>query len=72
MKVQNMSKLDKFDWASLAGAVSSIGASLTLERVGVVMGIATALVTCAANVIYTARRDRREERALDAQLGGKS
>lgn len=64
-------KLNNFEWASVAGAVSSIGASLTLERVGVVAGIITALVTCAANVLYMMRKDRREERALDAQLGAK-
>ena len=67
-----MSKLKNFEAASIAGAVSSISASMTLERFGVIVGIVTALVTCAANVIYRARRDRREERALDAQLGGKS
>ena len=66
-----MSKLNNFEWASIAGALSSIGASLTLERVGVIAGIATALVTCAANVVYMARKDGREERALDAQLGAK-
>lgn len=67
-----MSKLKNFEAASIAGAVSSISASMTLERFGVIVGIVTALVTCAANVIYRARRDRREERALDAQLEGKS
>lgn len=64
-------KLNNFEWASVAGAISSIGASLTLERVGVVAGIVTALVTCAANVVYMRRKDRREERALNAQLGVK-
>jgi hypothetical protein len=66
-----MSKFNNFEATSIAGAVTSIGASLTLERFGVIVGIVTALVTCAANVIYRARRDRREERALAAQLGGK-
>jgi len=70
MKVQ-MSKLNNFEVTSIAGAITSIGASLTLERVGVIVGILTALVTCAANVIYRARRDRREERALAVQLGDK-
>lgn len=65
-----MSKLNNFEAVSIAGAVSSISASMTLERFGVIVGIVTALVTCAANVIYRARRDRREERALAAQLGG--
>jgi hypothetical protein len=66
-----MSKLNSFEATSIAGAVGSIGASLTLERIGVIVGIVTALVTCAANVIYRARRDHREERALAAQLGDK-
>lgn len=66
-----MIKLNPFEWTSIAGAITSIGASLTLERVGVVAGIVTALVTCAANVAYMVRKDRREERALDAQLGVK-
>jgi protein-S-isoprenylcysteine O-methyltransferase Ste14 len=65
-------KLNNFEWASVAGGVSSICASLTLERVGVAAGIVTALVTCVANVIYMQRKDRREERALQAQLGGKA
>jgi hypothetical protein len=64
-------KLNNFEWASVAGAMSSVCASLTLERVGVVAGILTALVTCAANVVYMARKDRREERAFEAQLGAK-
>lgn len=63
-----MGKLTNFEWTSIAGAVASIGASLTLERVGIIAGIITALVTCAANVVYMARRDDREERALLAQL----
>lgn len=65
-----MSKFNNFEATSIAGAVTSIGASMTLERFGVAVGIVTALVTCAANIIYWARRDRREERALAAQLGG--
>lgn len=66
-----MSKMNNFEWTSIAGAVTSIGAALTLERVGIIAGIVTALVTCAANVAYMVRKDRREERALDAQLGSK-
>jgi hypothetical protein len=54
---------------SYAGAVVAIVASLTLTQWGVIAGIVTALITCAANVVYMARKDRREERALDAQLG---
>jgi len=66
-----MKPMNNFEWTSIAGAVSSILASLTLERAGIIAGIVTALVTCAANVLYMLRKDRREERALDAQLGVK-
>jgi protein-S-isoprenylcysteine O-methyltransferase Ste14 len=54
---------------SYAGAAVAIVASLTLPQWGIIFGIVTALVTCAANVVYMARKDRREERALNAQLG---
>ena len=64
-------KLNNFEATSLAGAVTSIGASLTLERVGVIVGIVTALVTCAINTVYMIRKDRREQRASDAQMEGK-
>jgi len=66
-----MKPMNNFEWTSIAGAVSSILASFTLERAGIIAGIVTALVTCAANVLYMMRKDRREERALDAQLGVK-
>jgi hypothetical protein len=66
-----MSKFNNFEVTSIAGAITSIGASLTLERVGVIVGIFTALVTCAINALYMFRKDRREERELDAQLEGK-
>jgi protein-S-isoprenylcysteine O-methyltransferase Ste14 len=56
---------------SYAGAVVAIVASMTLTQWGIIAGIITALVTCVANVVYMARKDRREERALTAQLGGK-
>ena len=62
-------KLNNFEATSIAGAVTSIGASLTLERVGIIIGIVTALVTCFANLIYMKRKDQREQRAADAELG---
>lgn len=62
-------KLNNFEATSLAGAITSIGASLTLERVGVIVGIVTALMTCAINAVYMIRKDRREQRASDAQWG---
>ena len=64
-----MTQVSAPEAGSYAGAIVAIVASLTLTQWGVIAGIVTALVTCAANVVYMARKDRREERALDAQLG---
>jgi protein-S-isoprenylcysteine O-methyltransferase Ste14 len=66
-----MTQVSAPEAGSYAGAVVAIVASLTLTQWGVIAGIVTALVTCAANVVYMARKDRREERALNAQLGVK-
>jgi len=66
-----MKNLSSMEVTSYAGSVSSIGAALTFTNIGVIVGIITALATCIANVIYMARKDRREERALQAQLGVK-
>lgn len=66
-----MKNLSSMEVTSYAGSVSSIGAALTFTDIGVIVGIITALATCVANVIYMARKDRREERALQAQLGAK-
>jgi uncharacterized membrane protein (DUF485 family) len=61
-----MSKLSAPEVVSYAGGATSIGASLTLTEIGVIVGIVTALLTFLVNVIYTYRRDQREERALKA------
>lgn len=53
---------------SIVAAMSSIGASLTLEQAGIAVGIITALVTCAVNALYTIRKDLREQRLADTQL----
>ena len=66
-----MKNLTNMEVTSYAGSLTSIGASLTFTDIGVIVGIITALATCIANVLYMARKDRREERALDAQLRGK-
>lgn len=66
-----MKNLSNMEVTSYAGSVSSIGAALTFTDIGVIVGIITALATCVANMIYMARKDRREERALQAQLGEK-
>jgi hypothetical protein len=63
-----MNKLKIVDMIRIAGVLSSIGASLTLEQAGVIAGIVTGLVTCAINVFYTIRKDRREQRLAERQL----
>lgn len=66
MKASNMSKLSAPELGSYAGGAVSIGASLTLTEIGVIVGIITAVLTFVVNVVYTYRRDQREERALAA------
>jgi hypothetical protein len=63
-----MIKLSAPEVTSVAGGVASIGASLTLNQIGVIVGIVTALLTCAVNVLYMVRKDRREQRESDATL----
>lgn len=53
---------------SYAGSAVTIGASLTLTEIGVIVGIATALLTFLANAVYMYRKDRREQRESDAAL----
>ena len=54
--------------ASYAGAGVSVIAGMTLTEWGVIIGIITALVTLAFNIVYQIRKDRRESRLADAQL----
>lgn len=63
MKIPN-----NLEVSSYAGGVLSIGAGLTLENWGVIVGIVTALLTLLLNVWYTAQKNRREERESDARL----
>lgn len=58
--------------SSYAGGVLSFGAGLTLENFGVIVGIATALLTFLLNVWYTRQKNAREQRESDARLGVKS
>ena len=53
--------------AYLAG-MASIGASLTLTDVGALVGIAIAVLGFLANMFFTYRRDRREQRESDARV----
>lgn len=51
-----------------AGSSASIAAALTLTEWGVLIGIATALLTFIANAWHQYRRDRREEREHEARM----
>lgn len=63
-----MSKLSGTEVTSYAGAATSIGASLTLTEVGVIVGIITALLTFGMNAFYMWRRDQREQELKDAEM----
>jgi uncharacterized membrane protein (DUF485 family) len=63
-----MSKLSAPELTSYAGGAASIGASLTLTEIGVMVGIVTALLTFLINGVYMYRKDRREQRESDAHL----
>ena len=54
--------------ASYAGGAVSIASSLTLTEIGVIVGIATALLTFALNAIYMYRKDKREKSESEARL----
>ncbi len=56
------------NYTSYAGAAVSVTTGLTLTEWGVVIGIATALLTFVANMIYQARKDRREQQRHDLMV----
>ena len=43
---------------------------LTLADLGILVGILTGLLGALVNLVYTWRKDRREQRASDAALAG--
>jgi preprotein translocase subunit SecG len=61
----NLSKMSPTEVTSYAGGVTAIGASLTLTQIGVIVGIATALLTFAMNALYTYNKTKREQRESD-------
>lgn len=61
-------KLSPPEVSSFAAGVFSVCSALTLNQVGVLVGIFTALLTCIANSIYMHRKDRREEREFLARI----
>lgn len=54
--------------ASYAGGAVSVGSALTLTEIGVIIGIATAILTFLLNVVYMYRKDKREKTESDARL----
>lgn len=54
--------------ASYAGSGVALASSLTLTDVGVIVGIATAVLTFSLNAYFMWRKDLREQRESDAKL----
>lgn len=54
--------------ASYAGAGISVLSGLTLTDVGIIVGIATAVLTFIANVIWQVRKDRRERERHELEM----
>ncbi|WP_244136731.1 phage holin [Burkholderia vietnamiensis] len=54
--------------ASYAGSGVALGASLTLTQVGVIVGIATAILTFASNLYFQWRDDQRKQRESDLRI----
>lgn len=65
-----MKNLSNMEVTSYAGSVTSIAGAMTSSDAGIMVGVVTALVTCAANVAYMYLKNRREQRESDARLGG--
>jgi uncharacterized membrane protein (DUF485 family) len=63
-----MKTMTNLEVTSYAGGFLSFGAGLTLENWGVIVGIATALLTFLLNVWYTREKNLREQRESDARL----
>lgn len=53
---------------SYTGAGASVVAGLTLTEWGIIVGIVTAVLTFAANIIYQHRKDKRETLLHKAQI----
>lgn len=45
---------------------ADLGASLTLSDLGILVGMLTGVLGALVNVVYTWRKDRREQRESDA------
>ncbi|QOY95608.1 hypothetical protein IM543_07080 [Massilia sp. UMI-21] len=56
-----MSKISAPELGSYAGGAVSVGASLTLTEIGVLVGIGTALLTFVLDAWYTRQKNAREQ-----------
>lgn len=63
-----MRQINPVEATSYAGAITSIGASLTLTDIGIIVGIVTALLTFGLNALYMRRKDRREAEEHEARM----
>jgi hypothetical protein len=54
--------------ASYTGGGVSVVSALTLTEIGIIVGIATAILTLVINALYTYRKDRREKLETEARL----
>lgn len=62
-----MAKITPPEVGSYAGAAVTVATSLTLTQFGVIVGIATALLTFALNARYTHQRNTRERQQVDIE-----
>jgi uncharacterized membrane protein (DUF485 family) len=63
-----MSRHTGVEITSYVGGITSIVSSLTLTNIGILVGIATALLTFLLNAVYMYRKDRREQEAADLAM----
>lgn len=54
--------------SSYAGSATAIGAAMTLTEIGVLVGIATAVLTFVLNIYFMRRKDQREQRESDVRV----
>jgi hypothetical protein len=54
--------------ASYGGAVASVAAGCTLQDYGVVVGIITAVATCASHIYFASKRADMDEKVAAAKI----
>ncbi|MEM8511090.1 hypothetical protein RCH14_000381 [Massilia sp. MP_M2] len=63
----SMAKITPQEVGSYAGAAVTVATSMTLTQFGVIVGIATALLTFLLNAWYTHQRNSRESRLAELE-----